>query len=123
MRALPLALFATEAAVPAELVERLVGVGAIARLPDGRYDSRDEQVASTAQAVIDAGIPFDALAWALTEGRFGLRSLGLIFSAGEVIVEEGVVVALPRGTARFEPIGRVELKDFLRQSPCGARTG
>jgi adenylate cyclase len=80
VRALPLAEFATEAAVSEELVERLVGVGAIARLPDDRYDSRDEQVASTAQALIDAGIPFDALAWALTEGRFGLRSLGLIFS-------------------------------------------
>ena len=31
---------------------------------------------------------------------------------GEVVVEEGVVVALPRGTADFEPIGRVELKGF-----------
>lgn len=80
MRSLPLAEFATEAAVHEELVERLVGVGAIARLPDGRYDSRDEQVASTAQALIDAGIPFDALAWALEEGRFGLRALGLTFS-------------------------------------------
>ena len=29
---------------------------------------------------------------------------------GEVLVEEGVVVALPRGTARFEPVGRVELR-------------
>jgi class 3 adenylate cyclase len=29
-----------------------------------------------------------------------------------VLVEEGVVVALPRGTARFEPVGRVELKGF-----------
>lgn len=31
---------------------------------------------------------------------------------GEVVVEEGVVVALPRGTADFAPIGRVELKGF-----------
>jgi adenylate cyclase len=31
---------------------------------------------------------------------------------GEIVVEEGVVVALPRGTATFEPIGRVELKGF-----------
>jgi adenylate cyclase len=31
---------------------------------------------------------------------------------GEVVVEEGVVVALPRGTATFEPIGRVSLKGF-----------
>ncbi|HEX5825810.1 MAG TPA: adenylate/guanylate cyclase domain-containing protein [Candidatus Limnocylindrales bacterium] len=33
-------------------------------------------------------------------------------AAGQVLVEEGVVVALPRGTAAFEPIGRVELKGF-----------
>ena len=33
-------------------------------------------------------------------------------SPGEVVVEEGVVIALPRGLATFEPIGRVELKGF-----------
>jgi adenylate cyclase len=31
---------------------------------------------------------------------------------GEVVVEEGVVVALPRGTATFEPLGRIELRGF-----------
>jgi len=31
---------------------------------------------------------------------------------GEVVVEEGVIVALPRGTASFEPIGRVEVRGF-----------
>jgi adenylate cyclase len=31
---------------------------------------------------------------------------------GEVLVEEGTVVALPRGTATFSPLGRVELKGF-----------
>jgi adenylate cyclase len=80
MRSLDRSAFATEAGVPEALVERLVAVAAIVPLPDGRYDSRDEQVAVTAQALVDAGIPFDALAWALTEGRFGLRSLGQIFS-------------------------------------------
>jgi len=80
MRALTLHDFAIEAAVPADLVDRLVAVGVIGVLADGRYDSRDEQVASTAQALVNAGIPFDALAWALSEGRFGLRSLGQIFS-------------------------------------------
>jgi hypothetical protein len=80
VRSLPLAEFAAEAAVPAELVERLVAVGAIAALDDGRYDSRDEQVASTVRALIDAGISFDAFAWALTGGRFRLRALGEFFS-------------------------------------------
>jgi adenylate cyclase len=32
--------------------------------------------------------------------------------AGQVLVEEGVVVALPRGTATFEPVGRVALRGF-----------
>jgi len=31
---------------------------------------------------------------------------------GEIVVEEGVVVALPEGTATFEAIGRVALKGF-----------
>lgn len=31
---------------------------------------------------------------------------------GEILVEEGMVVALPRGTATFVPIGRIELKGF-----------
>ncbi|HEX2756321.1 MAG TPA: hypothetical protein VHM48_12705 [Candidatus Limnocylindrales bacterium] len=36
--------------MPADLVDRLVAVGAITTLEDGRDDSRDEPVASTAQA-------------------------------------------------------------------------
>jgi class 3 adenylate cyclase len=35
-----------------------------------------------------------------------------IAGPGEVVVEEGVIVALPRGTAAFEPIGRLELRGF-----------
>ena len=31
---------------------------------------------------------------------------------GEVVVEEGVVIALPRGTASFTPLGRIELRGF-----------
>jgi class 3 adenylate cyclase len=31
---------------------------------------------------------------------------------GEVLVEEGVVVAVRRGTASFEPVGRVPLRSF-----------
>jgi adenylate cyclase len=33
-------------------------------------------------------------------------------SPGETLVEEGVVVALPRGTASFEPLGRITLDGF-----------
>ena len=29
---------------------------------------------------------------------------------GQVVVEEGAIIALPAGTARFEPLGRIELK-------------
>jgi adenylate cyclase len=35
-----------------------------------------------------------------------------IAGPNQVVVEEGVVVMLPRGTATFHPIGRVDLKGF-----------
>jgi adenylate cyclase len=36
--------------------------------------------------------------------------------ADQVLVEEGVVVALPAGTARFEPLGRIELRGVSGQT-------
>jgi adenylate cyclase len=80
VRTLSLEEFAAEARATHELVVRLVEVGAIEPLPNGRFDSRDEIVASTARAMLDAGIELDDLAWTLERGQFGLRSLGRIFS-------------------------------------------
>ena len=79
MRRLTRDELAAEAAVGPELVDRLLEIGAITTLGDGTFDSADEAVVSTAHALIESGIPTEALAWALTEGRFGLRSLGKIF--------------------------------------------
>jgi adenylate cyclase len=80
MRALSREDFLAEATASDELVDRLIAVGAIEPLADGRFDSRDELVASVAGALLDAGIALDDLAWTLDSRRFGLRSLGSIFS-------------------------------------------
>jgi len=80
MRSLALDEFLAESTASSDLVARLVEVGAIVPLPDGRYDARDELVASMANALLDSGIALDDLAWSLDSRRFGLRSLGLPFS-------------------------------------------
>lgn len=80
MRVLTIGAFAAESGATIEVIEKLVEVGAIEPLADGQFDARDEAVASTVGALLDAGIPLDDLAWALASGRFGLRSLGRIFS-------------------------------------------
>jgi len=80
VRALTLDEFLAESGATAELVARLVEVDAIRPLGDGRYDAREQVVASMGMALLDAGIGLDDLAWALGAGRFGLRSLGHFFS-------------------------------------------
>jgi adenylate cyclase len=80
VRTLTLDEFLGESGASAELVARLVEIDAIRPLPDGRYQARDEIVASVASALIGSGISLDDLAWAVGSGRFGLRSLGLVFS-------------------------------------------
>jgi adenylate cyclase len=80
VRALSAEAFAEETGATTEVIDRLVAVGAIEPLPDGRFDARDGAVASTVGAMLEAGIPLDDLAWAMGSGRFGIRSLGHIFS-------------------------------------------
>jgi class 3 adenylate cyclase len=80
MRALTLEEFLAESGATAELVARLVEVDAIRPLEDGRYDAREQVVASMGMALLGAGIGLDDLAWALDNRRFGLRSLGHFFS-------------------------------------------
>jgi adenylate cyclase len=80
VRALSAEAFADESGATTEVIDRLVAVGAIEPLPDGRFDPRDGAIASTVGAMLEAGIPLDDLAWALESGRFGIRSLGNIFS-------------------------------------------
>jgi len=72
--------FLAEATADGEVVDRLISVGAIQPLADGRFDSRDELVASVAEALLGAGIGLDDLAWTLDHGRFGLRALGVTFA-------------------------------------------
>jgi len=80
MRALTREEFLAESGASAELVDRLMAVDAVVPLADGRFDARDEVVASMAGALLDSGIALDDLAWSLDSRRFGLRSLGLFFT-------------------------------------------
>lgn len=80
MRSLDRDAFAAEAATKREVVDRLIEVHAIVPLPDGTLDVRDETVASTAQALVDAGIELELLARTIAGGRFGLRAVGSLFS-------------------------------------------
>ena len=79
MRSLTRDEFLAESGATPDIVNRLAAIGAIATLPDGRFEARDEIVASTVRAMLDAGIPLDVLASTLESGRFGIRSVGQLF--------------------------------------------
>ena len=100
-------------------VVKELGDGVLLRFPDAERALRAvrELVGSTT----DAGLPAAHAGIAagpvvVRDGDVFGRTVNLasriadLAGPGEVIVEEGVVVALPRGTAAFEPIGRVQLK-------------
>jgi len=98
-----------------------LGDGVLLRMPDSETAVRTvaELVASTGNGDLppaDAGIAAGPVI--VRDGDVFGRTVNLASriadraAAGEVLVEEGVVVALPRGTARFEPVGRVQLKGF-----------
>lgn len=100
-------------------VVKVLGDGVLLLFPDPA-----SAVSATLAIVGDCGsdgtLPAHA---AIAAGRV-IRREGDVFGAtvnlaarllaaaapGEVVVEEGVVVALPRGTARFAPRGRVEIR-------------
>jgi adenylate cyclase len=100
-------------------VVKELGDGVLLRFPDAERALRAvrELVGSTT----DAGLPaahagIAAGSVVVRDGDVFGRTVNLasriadLAGPGDVVVEEGVVVALPRGTAAFEPIGRVELK-------------
>jgi adenylate cyclase len=80
VRTISLAELASEAAVETALVERLIELGEIRPLSDGRFDARDEIVLGTVKAMLAAGIELDDLVWAIENGRFGLSVIGRLFS-------------------------------------------
>ncbi len=111
----------------AEAAVRSHGGRVVKLLGDGvllRFDASEPAIRATTSLVAEieaAGLP--PARGGIAAGRIVVRD-GDVFGRtvnlasriagqaglGEVAVEEGVVVALPRGTAAFEPIGRVELK-------------
>jgi adenylate cyclase len=102
-------------------VVKQLGDGVLLRLPDS------ETAVRAVRAIVDAtgGSDLPPAHAGIAAGPVIVRD-GAVFGRtvnlasriaaevgpGEVLVEEGVVVALPRGAATFEPIGRVELKGF-----------
>jgi adenylate cyclase len=111
----------------AEVAVRRNGGRVVKLLGDGvllRFDATETAIRATTSLVAEvetAGLP--PARGGIAAGRIVVRD-GDVFgrivnlasriagqaSPGEVLVEESVVVALPRGTASFEPIGRVTLK-------------
>ena len=100
---------------------KLLGDGVLLRFPDAPAAIR--ATLHLFEQIDAAGLPRGHAG--IASGRVVVRD-GDVFGAtvnlasriadiakpGEVVVEEGVVIALPRGTAAFHPIGRVELKGF-----------
>ena len=98
-----------------------LGDGVLLRLPDSAAAIRS--VMAIVGAMAEARLPPGHAGIAagpvfVRDGDIFGRTVNLasrisdVAASGEVLVEEGVVVALPRGTASFEPVGRVELKGF-----------
>lgn len=78
-RSLTLAELAAESGESLELVERLVVIGAIEPLPDGRVDARDAAIVHTIGAIQAAGIDLDDIGWAIAQHRVGFTSVGRLF--------------------------------------------
>ena len=102
-------------------VVKLLGDGVMLRFDDAATAIR--VTLDTIDAIAAAGLPAGHAG--VAAGRVVVRD-GDVFGRvvnlaariaaqagpGEILVEEGAVVALPRGTATLEPIGRVSLKGF-----------
>jgi class 3 adenylate cyclase len=80
VRAVSRAELATEADVPEALVERLVDLGQLRPLPDGRFDARDGAVLATVRGLEGAGIGEDDVVWLVTNLGAGLGSVAQMFS-------------------------------------------
>ena len=79
VRTVTLAELAEEAGAPVALVERLVAIGQVRALPDGRFDPRDEAVIGTVRALLEAGIPEDDVDWLVSELGGGFQAVGGMF--------------------------------------------
>ena len=103
-------------------VVKLLGDGVLLRFDDA--PSAIRATLGLVDGIVDTGLPpvhagIAAGTVIVRDGDVFGRTVNLASriagqaGPGEVVVEEGVVVALPRGTARFEAIGRRELKGFV----------
>jgi adenylate cyclase len=79
VRTVTIAELAEEAGAPLALVERLVAIGQVRPLPDGRFDPRDEATVGTVRALFDAGIAEDDVDWLVREFGGGFEAVGRMF--------------------------------------------
>jgi adenylate cyclase len=79
MRTVSLAELAEEAGASLALVERLVELGQLRPLADGRFDPRSEAIVTSVSALLEAGIREDDLAWVVREAGGGLDAIGQLF--------------------------------------------
>ena len=79
VRTVTLAELAEEAGAPVPLVERLVAMGQVKALSNGRFDPRDEAVIGTVRALLEAGIPEDDVDWLVHELGGGFEAVGGMF--------------------------------------------
>lgn len=71
---------AAEAGVAASLIDRLVGLGQMRPLADGRFDARDIAILVTVRSLQDVGIGDEDIEWLVKVGGAGLVSVGRIFA-------------------------------------------
>ena len=83
MRTVSLAELADEAGAPLALVEWLVELGQLRPLADGRFDPRSEAIVTSVNALLQAGIGRDDLAWVVLEARGGLDAIAHLFQPPE----------------------------------------
>ena len=100
-------------------VVKLLGDGALMRFPSSAAAIRTvldliEEIPAAGLEAAHAGVAAGRLV--IRDGDVFGRTVNLAAriaghaEPGQVVVEEGAVIALPQGIARFEPIGRVALK-------------
>lgn len=79
MRTVSLAELADEAGAPLALVEWLVELGQLQPVSGDRFDPRSEAIVTSVNALLQAGIARDDLAWVVVEGRGGFDAIGRLF--------------------------------------------
>jgi adenylate cyclase len=80
IRALTRDELAAEAGAPEALIDRLLELGQIRPLPDGRFDARDAAIIATVLGLERSGVADDDLAWLVGQAGAGFAAVGPMFA-------------------------------------------